>query len=122
MTLRFLFIETFLWACHTSFQLVGYSSLYCCRNIEFDNFVLCSYVIVASKMLLKVFAIEFITFAVEFGAFAVEFVSFAIEFIALVIEFDMFATELSTLALEFICDEIGSCRKHENKMYLAASP
>ena len=69
------------------------------------------------------FAVEFIAFAVEFSTFAVEFIGFAIEFAALAIEFDTFAIEfdtfeikLGTFALEFVYNDIDSCRKHKNKM------
>jgi len=52
-------------------------------------------------MYLQVLAIEFITFAIEFITFAIEFVTL-IEFVP--------------LARKFICNKIGSCSKHGNKM------
>ena len=67
-------------------------------------------------LFLQVFAIEFVTFAIEFVLFAVEFVAFAVEFVGFAIGFVALAIELGTFALEFLHNNIGSCRKHENKM------
>jgi len=66
--------------------------------------------------ILQIFAIEFVTFAIEFVLFAVESITFVVEFVGFTIEFDVFVIELGTSALEFIRNNIGSCRKHENKI------
>ena len=75
---------------------------------------------------MQVFAVEFVTFAIDFVLFAVEFVPFAIEFGPFGIElqeFNMFAIKLGNRIRCFcILNRIGSCRKHENKMLLAAAP
>jgi len=47
---------------------------------------------------------------------AIEFIAFVIQFITLAIEFLILAIEFVTLARKFVCNKIGNCSKHENKM------
>jgi len=60
-------------------------------------------------LVLQVLAIKFVPFAIEFVTLTIKFIALAIELVTLAIEFLVFGEK-------FICNKIGSCSKHENKM------
>ena len=80
------------------------------KNLKLDHpYLICrhptAWETLYCKIVLQVFAIEFVAFAIEFVPFAIEFIGIAIEFVGFAVELVGFAIEFVAFALQFVINK-----------------